>query len=125
MLPNRLQKLKMSNNNDSVNNPKHYNSGKFEVIDVIEDWKLGFNLGNCIKYIGRAGKKDPAKEIEDLKKAKWYLERQISLLEGNKVVEDILEKSGLTIEQIEKAARDNQEAFGPYTPNIRKPSGAI
>lgn len=65
-------------NNDSVNNPSHYTSGKIEVIDFIEDQKLGFNLGNAIKYITRAGKKDSDKYVEDLKKAIWYLEREIS-----------------------------------------------
>ena len=60
-------------NKEAVNHPAHYNQGKFEVIDVIEDWNLGFNLGNCIKYIGRAGYKDDI--IQDLKKALWYLER--------------------------------------------------
>ncbi len=65
-------------NKDVVNHPSHYNQGKFEVIDVIEDWNLGFNLGNCIKYIGRAGHKDDI--IQDLNKAKWYLEREIKRL---------------------------------------------
>ena len=66
---------------DAVNHPSHYNEGEFEVIDVLEDWNLGFHLGNTVKYIGRAGKKDPAKTIEDLKKSKWYLDRYIALLE--------------------------------------------
>lgn len=63
--------------NDPVNSPAHYNDGKIEVIDYIEDKKLGFCLGNAIKYISRAGKKDPTKEVEDLKKAIWYVERRI------------------------------------------------
>lgn len=61
----------------NVNHPNHYNSGKIEVIDYIEDQNLGFCLGNAIKYISRAGKKDPTKEIEDLRKACWYIERRI------------------------------------------------
>ena len=71
---------------DSVNHPSHYASGKIEVIDFIEDKKLGYNLGNCIKYISRAGKKhedgmsDLEKAIEDLEKARWYLEREINTL---------------------------------------------
>jgi len=64
-----------------INHPHHYNTGDFEVIDVIEDWQLGFNLGNAVKYIARAGKKDKSKEIEDLAKALWYLNRQIKLLD--------------------------------------------
>ena len=66
---------------DPVNRPSHYTDGKIEVIDYIEDKKLGFCLGNAIKYISRAGKKDPSKEIEDLRKAKWYIERRIKELE--------------------------------------------
>ena len=62
-------------------NPAHYTDGKIEVIEYIEDKNLGFCLGNAIKYISRAGKKDPTKEIEDLKKAKWYIERRIKELE--------------------------------------------
>lgn len=68
---------------DSVNHPSHYNSGKIEVIEAIEDWKLGFHRGNAVKYIARAGKKNPDKEVEDLEKAVWYLTRQIALLRGN------------------------------------------
>jgi hypothetical protein len=63
----------------NVSHPKHYNQGKFEVIEVIEDQKLGFHLGNALKYICRAGKKDPNKVVEDLQKAKWYIERQIEI----------------------------------------------
>ena len=60
---------------ETVNHPEHYNFGKFEVIDVIEDWKLGFNLGNALKYIGRANHKN--NKAEDLKKAIWYIQREI------------------------------------------------
>lgn len=74
---------KTSDKIEAVNSPAHYNDGKIEVIDYIEDKKLGFCLGNVIKYVSRAGKKDPEKEIEDLNKAKWYLERRIKeLAEG-------------------------------------------
>lgn len=66
--------------NDPVNHPSHYTDGKIEVIDFIEDKQLGFCLGNAVKYISRAGKKNPDKEIEDLEKARWYLDRQISNL---------------------------------------------
>ena len=67
---------------EHVKNPSHYNSGKIEVIDFIEDQKLGFCLGNVIKYVSRAGKKDSSKTIEDLEKAKWYLEREIKNLKN-------------------------------------------
>ena len=74
----------MSTNNDAVFKPVHYNSGKIEVIEAIEDWNLNFHKGNCVKYVARAGKKDPNKEIEDLKKAIWYLNREIERLEAAK-----------------------------------------
>lgn len=61
--------------NNNVEHPNHYNQGKYEVIDVINDWKLNFNLGNAIKYIARADYKNNA--IEDLKKAVFYLNYEI------------------------------------------------
>ena len=68
---------------DVVDHPAHYNTGKIEVIDYIEDKKLGYHLGNAVKYISRAGVKNPDKYIEDLKKAAWYINREISVKEGN------------------------------------------
>lgn len=65
---------------DPVNHPSHYKSEGMEVINVIESFKLPYHLGNCIKYILRAGKKDPSKLLEDLKKAQWYLSRYIDTL---------------------------------------------
>ncbi|MBQ0099053.1 MAG: DUF3310 domain-containing protein [Firmicutes bacterium] len=67
--------------NDNINHPSHYTDGKIEVIDFIEDKQLNFHRGNAVKYISRAGKKDKTKEIEDLKKAIWYIEREIKRLE--------------------------------------------
>ena len=64
---------------DKVNHPSHYTSGKIEVIDFIESWNLGFSLGNAIKYIARAPYKND--ELEDLKKARWYIDREIQRLE--------------------------------------------
>jgi hypothetical protein len=69
---------------DPVNKPKHYASGKIQPIEAIEDWGLGYNLGNCIKYLSRAGKKDKAKEKEDLQKALFYLSREIANLDKKK-----------------------------------------
>ena len=69
-------------NNDPVNHPAHYTTGKIEVIDYIEDQKLPYHLGNTVKYISRAGKKDKDKTVEDLKKAVWYIERYIGLIGG-------------------------------------------
>lgn len=68
--------------NDAVNHPSHYTDGKIEVIDYIEDKRLGYHLGNAVKYISRAGKKDPAKASEDLKKAVWYIAREIERREA-------------------------------------------
>ena len=68
---------------DPVNHPKHYTDGRIEVIEYIEDKNLGFCLGNAIKYISRAGKKEKDKEIQDLRKAMWYIERRIYELENN------------------------------------------
>lgn len=61
--------------NDPINHPPHYNVGKIEVIDAIEAWGLGFRLGNAVKYIARASYKE--NRIEDLHKARWYLDREI------------------------------------------------
>ena len=66
--------------NDPVNHPSHYTAGRIEVIDYLEDQKFPYHLGCAVKYISRAGKKDPNKEIEDLCKAIWYLNRYIDLL---------------------------------------------
>ena len=68
-----LEKMELPK--ELVDHPAHYNRGKYEVIDVIEDWHLGFNLGNAIKYIGRCGHKDDP--VQELEKAKWYVQREI------------------------------------------------
>lgn len=70
---------------DLVNSPPHYTKGKYETIEVIEDMKLGYHLGNAVKYISRAGYKtdDP---VTDLKKAVWYLNRKIQVLESEEEV---------------------------------------
>ncbi len=71
---------------ETVNHPNHY-GGKdtlYETIKVIEAWGLDFHLGNAVKYISRAGKKDPSKELEDLLKAVWYLNRKIDQLDNGK-----------------------------------------
>lgn len=69
---------------NAVSHPNHYNVGQYEVIDIIEDqgWGEGFNRGNAIKYIMRAKHKDANKEIEDLEKARWYIDREISRLKA-------------------------------------------
>jgi len=67
----------------AVDHPAHYHaeSGR-EVIEIIEAWGLNFHRGNALKYLARAGRKDPARELEDLLKAQWYIEREIARLRG-------------------------------------------
>ena len=73
---------------DVVNHPAHYTSGKIETIDFIEDKELNFNLGNVVKYVSRAGRKKSqgrsleSKALEDLKKARFYLDREIQTREA-------------------------------------------
>lgn len=69
---------------EAVNHPDHYNQGSIEVIDFIEDWDLNFNLGNAIKYIARSPYK--GKQLEDLEKAAWYVQREIARIKGKETV---------------------------------------
>ena len=64
--------------------PNHYRPGMYEAINVINAWKLNFSLGNAVKYICRAGHKDPNKEIEDLKKALFYIQSEIDRIEAQR-----------------------------------------
>lgn len=77
--------LRKIGENKAVHHPKHYGGADnpYEAIKVIEAWELGFHLGNTVKYISRAGKKDRFKELEDLEKAAWYLQRRIKNLRGS------------------------------------------
>lgn len=76
--------VEKENVKDMVAHPPHYNRGKIEVIEFIEDQGLDYHVGNCIKYLCRAGYKDPSKELEDLSKAQWYLNRRIELVKAAK-----------------------------------------
>lgn len=67
---------------DPVNHPKHYTFGKIEVIEAIEDWRLGFHEANAVKYIARARHKGC--EREDLEKARWYIDRRLAALSDSK-----------------------------------------
>ena len=67
---------------DNVKNPSYYNRGKIEVWEFIEDQGLDYHTGNAVKYIARAGFKNPSKEVEDLQKAIAFLERKIKVLNG-------------------------------------------
>lgn len=60
---------------DSIEHPRHYTFGGIEVIEAIEAWSLGYHLGNVVKYVARAAHKGSF--VEDLRKARWYLDREI------------------------------------------------
>lgn len=71
---------------EMVNHPKHYNTGKYEVIEVLQDWFPNDPLSwQVCKYIARAGKKHKDKEIEDLEKALWFLQYKIDELKNKKL----------------------------------------
>ncbi|ADF42425.1 nucleotide kinase [Synechococcus phage S-CBS2] len=116
---------------DSIN-PNHYRGDrKHEPIDVIEDWGLNYRLGNAVKYVSRNGRKPGEDPIEGLKKAIWYLEREIEAIEAQKVpyavtYEDVLQDyAACAAEGYEFNAErslDNQYALwddsvGPIEPN--------
>lgn len=70
--------------NEAVKHPAHYGGADdpYEAIKVIEAWDLNFNLGSVLKYVRRAGKKDASKELEDLRKARFYIDHEITRLES-------------------------------------------
>lgn len=75
-----LRRLADIERHKAIDHPAYYKAGGIEAIDVIEAWNLGFCLGNTVKYIARCGKKSD-KVLEDLQKAKWYLNREIERME--------------------------------------------
>jgi hypothetical protein len=77
---NNLEGLEGIAAREAVNHPTHYNQGSIEVIEAIEDWGLDFNAGNVVKYIARYHHK--SEPLEDLKKARWYLDRLIGAYEN-------------------------------------------
>ena len=83
---------------DMVDRPSHYVEGRqYEPLNVIADWDLNYRLGSALKYISRAGRKDPSKTVEDLQKAIFYLSREIEALEASTVpyavtYEDVLQE---------------------------------
>lgn len=81
-LAQAVNRVELVEDSDSVSHPPHYADGwsnGAEVIDLTEH--LSFCAGNVVKYVCRAGRKDPDKHVEDLKKARWYLEREITRIE--------------------------------------------
>lgn len=76
--------IKLAENSDNVSHPSHYAEGwsnGAEVIDLTEH--LSFCAGNVVKYVCRAGRKDPGKHVEDLEKARWYIDREIERVKGH------------------------------------------
>lgn len=70
---------------DPVHHPAHYCDGRtYEPWDVITDWGLDYLTGNAVKYLSRAGRKDPAKEVQDLEKAMAYIRKRIEVLNAAK-----------------------------------------
>lgn len=77
------QRVLRDQQTEAVDHPAHYGGADdpYEAIKVIEAWGLGFHLGNTVKYISRCGRKAGESVLKDLKKARWYLDRKIELLE--------------------------------------------
>ena len=91
----------MEEANGNVSHPSHYNQG-IEAIDIIESWDLNFSLGNAIKYILRSPYK--GKQIEDLEKARWYIDREINRLKDEMVrknIEECVHKGSFSMKKIE------------------------
>jgi hypothetical protein len=84
--PNGSGRGRKKETDEIVNHPPHYGGDTtYEAIKVIEAWGLNFSLGSALKYICRRGKK--AEEIEDLKKARWYIDREIERLESESEIQ--------------------------------------
>lgn len=80
--PHEIEIEKVFEKEDDPVNPRHYaHLGKYAAIYVITEWGLGFELGQTLKYIQRAGSKPGESELTDLKKARWYLDRHLHLLD--------------------------------------------
>ena len=87
--------------NKNVSHPSHYNQG-IEAIDIIESWELNFSLGNAIKYILRSPYK--GKQVEDLEKARWYIDREINRLKDEMVkknIEECVRKTSFSMKNLE------------------------
>lgn len=98
---------------DHVNHPSHYGGDStYEAVNVIEAWNLGWHLGSAVKYIARAGKKPNNPELQDLKKARWCIDRRIALLENPKNIPNRIMRSpyshGLTFDEALKLMMDGK-----------------
>jgi len=98
---------------DHVNHPSHYGGDStYEAVNVIEAWGLGWHCGSAVKYIARAGKKPNNPELQDLKKARWYIDRKIAQLENPKNIPNRIMRSpyslGLTFDEALKLMMDGK-----------------
>ena len=94
---------------DTVNKPPHYTHSAVEVIDAIEAWGLGYRLGNVVKYIARADHK--GNRLEDLKKARWYLDREIAGSVGG--------SPGYRLKPLDRLARENTQLLPSSLQQVR------
>ena len=93
---------------EQVNHPSHYNQG-IEPIDIIESWDLNFSLGNAIKYILRSPYK--GKQIEDLEKARWYIDREIERLKKERdrdILQEIKNNTNLSADKFIKLKKGDE-----------------
>ena len=94
--------------NKNVSHPSHYNQG-IEAIDIIESWDLNFSLGNAIKYILRSPYK--GKQIEDLEKARWYIDREINRLKKERdrdILQEIKNNTNLSADKFIKLKKGDE-----------------
>ena len=94
--------------NKNVSHPSHYNQG-IEAIDIIESWDLNFSLGNAIKYILRSPYK--GKQIEDLEKARWYIDREIERLKKERdrdILQEIKNNTNLSADKFIKLKKGDE-----------------
>lgn len=83
---------------DDPINPSYYkNLGEYSALHVIHRWGLGFVLGNVVRYIQRAGTKPGHSKLQELKKARWYLQREIHLLDPENEADPATERNGYTV----------------------------
>lgn len=100
---------------DMVNHPPHYTFGGIEVLDAIEAWELNYRRGNVVKYLVRAGRKSKFTELEDLKKAQFYLAREIEKMEAARALQERLRQ-----ELVEKMS---QAAAAPHVVHTKNEDG--
>jgi hypothetical protein len=98
---------------EHINHPSHYGGDStYEAVNVIEAWGLGWHCGSAVKYIARAGKKPNNPELQDLKKARWYIDRKIAQLENPKNIPNRIMRSpyslGLTFDEALKLMMDGK-----------------